>query len=108
MDKDDVVQIHNRIYISRKNESNNATCNNMDGTRDYHTNTWRQRKTNKWCRLYVECKKIKRYKWTYLHNVNEVPGTENKLKVTKWKGEGEEGINWETGTDIYTTADKDD
>ena len=33
-------------------------------------------------------------------NRNRVTDVENKLTVTK--GEGEEGINWETGIDIYT------
>ena len=34
MDKEDVV---NEILLSHRKDQNNAICNNMDGTRDYHT-----------------------------------------------------------------------
>ena len=37
------------------------------------------------------------YKLIYLQNKNTVTHVENKLM-----GEGEEGINWEIGIDIYT------
>ena len=37
MNKEDVVHIYNGICFSRKKEQNNATWNNMDGPRDYHT-----------------------------------------------------------------------
>ena len=59
-----------------------------------------QRKTNiTWYRLNVEYKKW--CKWTYLQNRNRVTDVEKKLMVSKgdW---GEEGINWEIETDIYT------
>ena len=36
-DKEDVVHIYNGILVSHKKERNNAICNNMDATRDYHT-----------------------------------------------------------------------
>ena len=36
-----MVHIHNGILLSHKKEWNNATCSNMDGTRDYHTK-WRK------------------------------------------------------------------
>ena len=36
MDKEDVVHIYIVILPSNKKEQNNATCNNMDGPRDYH------------------------------------------------------------------------
>ena len=36
-DKEDVVHIYNGIPVSHKKERNNAICNNMDATRDYHT-----------------------------------------------------------------------
>ena len=41
----------------------------------------------------------KGYKRTYLQNRDRVTDVENKFIVTK--GWGREGINWETGTDIY-------
>ena len=37
MDWEDVVHIHKGKLLSRKKEQNNAICNNMDATRDYHT-----------------------------------------------------------------------
>ena len=36
MDKEDVIHIYNGILLSHKKECN-ATCPNMDATRDYHT-----------------------------------------------------------------------
>ena len=33
----DAVRIYNGILLSHKKEKNNATCSNMDATRDYHT-----------------------------------------------------------------------
>ena len=33
--KEDVVDIHNGILLSRKKEWNNAICSNIDGPRDY-------------------------------------------------------------------------
>ena len=37
MDKENMVHIFNGILLSHKKEWNNATCNNKDGPRDYHT-----------------------------------------------------------------------
>ena len=37
MVKEEVVYIYNRILLSHKKEWNNATCGNMAGPRDYHT-----------------------------------------------------------------------
>ena len=37
MDKNDMVQIHNEIWLCHKKEQNNGICSNIDGTRDYHT-----------------------------------------------------------------------
>ena len=36
MDKEDMVHIYNEILLSHKNEWNDAICNNMDETRNYH------------------------------------------------------------------------
>ena len=37
VDKDDMVHIYNGILLSHKKERNNASCSNMDGSRDRHT-----------------------------------------------------------------------
>ena len=37
VDKEDVVHIHNGIFLSHKKEQNNAICSSMDGPRDYHS-----------------------------------------------------------------------
>ena len=43
-----------------------------------------QRKTNSiWYHLYVESKKKKRYKWTYIQNRNRPTDIESKLIVIK-------------------------
>ena len=44
MDKD-VVQIYDGIVFRNKKEWNNAICSKMDGLRDYHIKSDRQRKT---------------------------------------------------------------
>ena len=36
MGREDVVHIYNGLLLCHKNESNNAICSNMDGSRDYH------------------------------------------------------------------------
>ena len=43
MDKEDVVHIYNGILFSYKKEWNNAICINMNGHRDYHTKSDRER-----------------------------------------------------------------
>ena len=37
MDEDDVAHTYSEILLSHKNEWNNATCSNMDRSKDYHT-----------------------------------------------------------------------
>ena len=52
----DVIRIYNGILLSHKKEQNNATCSNIDGPRDCHTE-WSKsdRKINMvWYHLYVE------------------------------------------------------
>ena len=51
----------------------------------------RQRKPNICNHLYVESKKKKLHRWTYLQNSNRLTEAENKLMVTKGK-RGEEGL----------------
>ena len=43
MDKEAVVHIHSGILLSHKNEWNNAIYSNIDGPRDYHTKSDRER-----------------------------------------------------------------
>ena len=38
------THICNGILLSHKNEQNNAICSNMEGPRDYHTKSDRERK----------------------------------------------------------------
>ena len=38
------THIYNGILLSHKNEQNNAICSNMEGPRDYHTKSDRERK----------------------------------------------------------------
>ena len=42
----------------------------------------------------------KRYKSTYLHNVNKLTDIENKFTLTK--GERGGSINWKFGINLYT------
>ena len=44
-------------------------------------------------------KKEKWYKWTYLQDGNRAVEVENSLIVTR--GRKREGVNWDTGIDIY-------
>ena len=37
MNEEDVVHIYSGILLSHKKEQNNATCSNVDGPRDCHT-----------------------------------------------------------------------
>ena len=38
-----MVHVYNGILLSPKKEQNNAICHNMDGTRDSHTKSGRER-----------------------------------------------------------------
>ena len=59
---------HNGILLSHTKEQNNAVCNNMNGPRDYHTKSERERQIS--YHLHVESKTW--YKWTYLQNRNRL------------------------------------
>ena len=45
MDKEVVVYVYNRIFLSHKKEHNNATCSNMDDIEIVILSEVRQRKT---------------------------------------------------------------
>ena len=55
MDKEDVVPIYNGILFSHKKERNNATCSNMDGTRDYHLSEVSQKEKDKYHMISLIC-----------------------------------------------------
>ena len=59
-----MVHIHNGILLSHKKEQNNAVCNNMDGTRDYHT---------KWSKSdrEIQISHDISYLWNVKHGTNE-------------------------------------
>ena len=100
------VYIHNWILFSHTLEWNNAICINMDGPRDYHTKSDRE-KANIICyHLHVESKKKKRYKGTYLQNWNRLTDFENKLMVKKEKIWVERNILGVWGQHIHTTVYK--
>ena len=87
------MEYHSAI---KRNETKPFACfghpSNMDGPRDYHTK-WskpdREQQIRCYC-LYVESKKKKWYKWTYIQNRNRPTDIENKLMLTK-------GERWEEG-----------
>ena len=59
MDKEDMVHIYNEILLSHKNEWNDAICNNMGETRNYHikwNKSERERQRPYDNHLYVESK----------------------------------------------------
>ena len=60
-----------------------------DESRDYHIK-WNTSHKSKY-HSYVESKKKKWHKWTYLQNRNRITEVEHKFKVTKEEGGG--GIN---------------
>ena len=90
MDKEDVVHIYSGILLSHKKEWNNAIYSNMDGPRNYHTKSDRERQIS-YDITYVKSKK-KWYKWTYLQNRNRPTDVGKKLMVTKGERGGKCGI----------------
>ena len=99
MDKEDVVHIYNVILLSHEKEWNNATCSNIDGPRDCHTEKVTQRKTYIiWHRLYVKFKKM-----VQMNLFTKEKQSHRCRKQTygyQWEIRG--GINWEIGIDMYT------
>ena len=91
MDKEGVVHIYNGILFTPKKEWNNAICNNMDATTDYHAKQSyvRERKTNiLWDHLCVESK------YDTNEPISETEANsqrENRRVVAMWKGIGRRG-----------------
>ena len=54
MDKENMVDIPNRILLSHKKEWNNAISNNIDGPRDYHTK-WSNLDKDKYHMILLTC-----------------------------------------------------
>ena len=88
MDKEDVVHIYIVILPSNKKEQNNATCNNMDGPRDYHIK-WSKSKANIiWYCLNVESEK----KNVYFHFIDYAKAFDHVDHNKLWKILQEMGI----------------
>ena len=75
-DKEDVTFSYNRIFLSHKKEWNNATCRNMDRSRDYHAK-WSEPKTNRMWYIAYMLNLKKRHKWNYIQNRNRATNIEN-------------------------------
>ena len=58
VDKEDLVYIHNGILVSHNKEWNNAICNNMNGSRDYHTK-WSKSDKDKYHVISLICRILK-------------------------------------------------
>ena len=69
MDEEDVVHMYNGILVTHKKEWNDAICNNMDTTGDYHTK-WNKKNTNIIYHLHMASKI--RQKWTHPQNRNRL------------------------------------
>ena len=81
VDKEEVVYIHNGIFLSHKKEWNNAICSNMDGPRDCHTEWSKSDSERQISYDTTYMRNLK--KWTYLQNRNRVTYGGNKLMVTR-------------------------
>ena len=91
------THIYNGILLSHKNEQNNAICSNMEGPRDYHTKSDRERKIL-YNHSYVKFIFKKGINEIHLQNRNRLTDIKKKFLVTKgdrWGG----GINQELGMD---------
>ena len=55
MDKEDVVPIYNRIFLSHIKEWNSAICRDVDGARDCHTEWSKSERENKYCIISLVC-----------------------------------------------------
>ena len=51
-DKEDMVNIYNRILLNHKKEWNNTICSNLDGLRDCHTK-WSKSEKDKYMILLI-------------------------------------------------------
>ena len=102
--KEDVVHVYNGILLSHKKEQKNAICSNTDGPGGHHSE-WNKSDRERQISYDIACMwNLKNwYKWKYFQNRNSVTDVENKFMVTKGENlAGGEGLNWETGIDIYT------
>ena len=96
MNTEDMVHKHNGILLSHKKERN-AICSNMDDPRDILSEV-RERQILYDAAYMWNLKKKDTNRLIYRSEV--VIDVENNLLITR--GEKGKGINWETGTDIYT------
>ena len=98
MDKEDEIYVNNGMLFSHKKEWNNATCSNMDGPRECHTEWSQTEKENIWHPLYVESKN-KWHKQMYKTERDSQTWRMNLwLPVEGWVDE----LDGEFVTDMYT------
>ena len=72
----------NAILLSHKKDGNPDVYNNMNVSREYHTNRSKSEKDIQKVSLICGISKY-RYKWTHLQNRNRLTDIENKVMVTK-------------------------
>ena len=87
-----MVHIHNGILLSYKKEWNNATCSNMDVTRDSHTK-WTKLERERQIPCDITCM------WNLKHGSDEpICKTETDSQTCHCQGEeGRSGRDWEFG-----------
>ena len=82
------------VLLSHKKEQNNAICNNMDATRDYHTKWSSQKDKDKYHMISLICG-IENMTQMNLRNRSKIRGIEHRLVVARVWGVG--GVDWEFG-----------
>ena len=93
-----MVYIHNEIPLSHKKGQNNAICSNMDGTRDFHTESSKSEKEK-------ETPYDITYMWSLKYGTNELSSKQKRswtcmtdLCLPGERGEGGgSGMDWEFG-----------
>ena len=70
--------IYSRILLSHKKEQNNAICNSMDATRDYHTK-WSKSKRERWILYDVT------YMWNLKYDTNEPIHETNRITDIEYR-----------------------
>ena len=68
------------VLVSLSKEQNNATCSDMDGSRDYHTE-WSKSDKDKYYMISLICGNLKNvwYKGIYLQNKNRLTDWEVEI-----------------------------
>ena len=88
MDKDNVIHLYNGILISNEKEQNNATCRNIDATREYHIKGSKsEREITYTCNLKYGTNEL-------IYETEADSQTENELAILKGNRVGR-GMDWE-------------